>query len=417
MTRFDLPQDQLPTAWFNILPTLDEPLSPPLHPATREPVGPDDLLPLFPMALIEQEMTPAPWIDIPGEVLDILRVWRPTPLVRAERLEEALGTPARVYYKDESLSPAGSHKPNTAVAQAFYNKSEGVQRLTTETGAGQWGSALAYACAQFGLDSKVYMVRASYDQKPYRKIMMETWGSEVVPSPVDQPEHPGSLGLAISDAVRDAAGRDDTHYSLGSVLNHVLLHQTVIGLEAKEQLALAGDTRPDVVISCCGGGSNLGGIALPFVPDDGVRLVAAEPSSCPTLTEGAFDYDFGDTAGMTPLLAMYTLGHDFVPPPIHAGGLRYHGDAPIISSLVRSGRMEAIAYPQGKTFDASIQFANAEGKLPAPETGHAIRAVIDEALAAKETGEERVILFNFSGHGLLDLSAYDDFLHGRLIDV
>jgi len=357
------------------------------------------------------------WIDIPGEVLDIVRLWRPTPLVRAERLEAALGTPARVYYKDESISPAGSHKPNTAVAQAFYNKAEGVQRLTTETGAGQWGSALAFASAQFELDCKVYMVRASYDQKPYRKIMMETWGGEVVPSPVDQPDHPGSLGLAISDAVRDAVGRDDTHYSLGSVLNHVLLHQTVIGLEAKEQLALAGDARPDVVIGCCGGGSNLSGIALPFVPDDGVRLVAAEPSSCPTLTEGAFDYDFGDTAGMTPLMAMYTLGHEFVPPPIHAGGLRYHGDAPIVSSLVRSGRMEAVAYPQGKTFEAAIQFANAEGKLPAPETGHAIRAVIDEALAAKETGEERVILFNFSGHGLLDLSAYDDYLHGRLIDT
>jgi tryptophan synthase beta chain len=417
VTRIVLSEDQIPSAWFNVLPVMPEPLQPPLHPATREPIGPDDLAPLFPMGLIAQEVSTDQWVDIPGEVLDILRVWRPTPLVRAERLEEALGTPARIYYKDESLSPAGSHKPNTAVAQAFYNKSESVQRLTTETGAGQWGSALAYACAQFDLDCKVYMVRASYDQKPYRKVMMETWGSEVVPSPVDQPDHPGSLGLAISDAVRDAAGRDDTHYSLGSVLNHVLLHQTVIGLEAKEQLALAGDTRPDVVISCCGGGSNLGGIALPFVPDDGVRLVAAEPSSCPTLTEGAFDYDFGDTAGMTPLLAMYTLGHDFVPPPIHAGGLRYHGDSPIISSLVRSGRMEAVAYPQGKTFDASIQFANAEGKLPAPETGHAIRAVIDEALAAKETGEERVILFNFSGHGLLDLSAYDDFLHGRLIDV
>jgi tryptophan synthase beta chain len=416
VTRIVLSEEQLPTAWFNVLPVMPEPLQPPLHPATREPVGPDDLAPLFPMGLIAQEVSTDQWLDIPGQVLDILRVWRPTPLVRAERLEAALGTPARIYYKDESLSPAGSHKPNTAVAQAFYNKTEGVQRLTTETGAGQWGSALAYACAQFGLDCKVYMVRASYDQKPYRKIMMETWGSEVVPSPVDQPGHPGSLGLAISDAVRDAAGRDDTHYSLGSVLNHVLLHQTVIGLEAKEQLALAGDTRPDVVIGCCGGGSNLSGIALPFMPDDGVRLVAAEPSSCPTLTEGAFDYDFGDTAGMTPLLAMYTLGHDFVPPPIHAGGLRYHGDAPIVSSLVRSGRMEAVAYPQGKTFEASIQFANAEGRLPAPETGHAIRAVVDEALAAKETGEERVILFNFSGHGLLDLSAYDDFLHGRLID-
>ncbi len=416
MTRIVLSEEQLPTAWFNVLPVMPEPLQPPLHPATREPVGPDDLAPLFPMGLIAQEVSTDPWIDIPGEVLDILRLWRPTPLVRAERLEAALGTTARIYYKDESVSPAGSHKPNTAVAQAFYNKAEGVQRIATETGAGQWGSALAYACAQFGLDCKVYMVRASYDQKPYRKIMMETWGSEVVPSPVDEPDHPGSLGLAISDAVRDAVGRDDTHYSLGSVLNHVLLHQTVIGLEAKEQLALAGDARPDVVIGCCGGGSNLSGIALPFVPDDGVRLVAAEPSSCPTLTEGTFDYDFGDTAGMTPLMAMYTLGHEFVPPPIHAGGLRYHGDAPIVSSLVRSGRMEAVAYPQGKTFEASIQFANAEGKLPAPETGHAIRAVIDEALAAKETGEERVILFNFSGHGLLDLSAYDDYLHGRLID-
>ena len=417
MSRIVLSEEQLPTAWFNVLPVMPEPLQPPLHPATREPVGPDDLAPLFPMGLIAQEVSTDQWIDIPGEVLDILRLWRPTPLVRAEPLEAALGTPARIYYKDESISPAGSHKPNTAIAQAFYNKAEGVQRLTTETGAGQWGSALAYACAQFGIYCKVYMVRASYDQKPYRKILMETWGSEVVPSPVDQPDHPGSLGLAISDAVRDAAGRDDTHYSLGSVLNHVLLHQTVIGLEAKEQLALAGDARPDVVIGCCGGGSNLSGIALPFVPDDEVRLVAAEPSSCPTLTEGAFDYDFGDTAGMTPLLAMYTLGHEFVPPPIHAGGLRYHGDAPIVSSLVRSGRMEAVAYPQGKTFEASIQFANAEGKLPAPETGHAIRAVIDEALAAKETGEERVILFNFSGHGLLDLSAYDDYLHGRLIDA
>ncbi|HEV3135919.1 MAG TPA: TrpB-like pyridoxal phosphate-dependent enzyme [Acidimicrobiia bacterium] len=417
MTRFVLSEEQIPTAWFNVLPVMPEPLQPPLHPATREPVGPDDLAPLFPMGLIAQEVSTDQWIDIPGEVLDILRLWRPTPLVRAERLEAALGTPARIYYKDESISPAGSHKPNTAVAQAFYNKAEGVQRLTTETGAGQWGSALAYACAQFGIDCKIYMVRASYDQKPYRKILMETWGGEVVPSPVDQPDHPGSLGLAISDAVRDAAGRDDSHYSLGSVLNHVLLHQTVIGLEAKEQLALAGDARPDVVIGCCGGGSNLSGIALPFVPDDEVRLVAAEPSSCPTLTEGAFDYDFGDTAGMTPLLAMYTLGHEFVPPPIHAGGLRYHGDAPIVSSLVRSGRMEAVAYPQGKTFEASIQFANAEGKIPAPETGHAIRAVIDEALAAKETGEERVILFNFSGHGLLDLSAYDDYLHGRLIDA
>jgi tryptophan synthase beta chain len=415
--RFDLDAEKMPTAWFNALPVLPEPLQPPLHPATREPVGPDDLAPLFPMALIAQEMAAERWVDIPGEVLDVLRLWRPTPLVRAERLERALGTPARIYFKDESVSPAGSHKPNTAVPQAFYNAQAGVPRLTTETGAGQWGTALSFACRQYDLACKVYMVRASYDQKPYRTVLMETWGSEVVASPVDQPDHPGSLGLAISDAVRDAASRDDTHYSLGSVLNHVLLHQTIIGLEAKEQLALAGEARPDVVLGCCGGGSNLGGIALPFLEDAAVRLVAAEPSSCPTLTEGRFEYDFGDTAGMTPLLPMYTLGHDFVPPSIHAGGLRYHGDSPIISALVKSGRMEAVAYPQGKTFEAAIEFANAEGKLPAPEAGHVIRAVVDEALAAKEAGEERVLLFNFCGHGLLDLSAYDDYLHGRLVDA
>jgi tryptophan synthase beta chain len=415
--RYQLSPDQVPTAWFNVLPAMPEPLQPPLHPATNEPVGPDDLAPLFPMGLIAQEVSTDPWIEVPGEVLDILRIWRPTPLVRAERLERALGTPARIYYKDESVSPAGSHKPNTAVPQAFYNQQDGTARLATETGAGQWGTALAFACAQFDLECKVYMVRASYEQKPYRAVLMETWGAEVVPSPVDQPDHPGSLGLAISDAVRDAATRDDTHYSLGSVLNHVLLHQTVIGLEAKEQLALAGETDPDVVIGCCGGGSNLGGIALPFVPDADVRLVAVEPSSCPTLTEGRFEYDFGDTAGMTPLLAMYTLGHEFVPPAIHAGGLRYHGDAPIISSLVKCGRMEAVAYPQGKTFEAAVQFARTEGKIPAPETGHAVRAAIDEALAAKEADEERVILFDFSGHGLLDLSAYDDFLNGRLLDA
>jgi tryptophan synthase beta chain len=416
-TRFELPQDRIPSAWYNALPDLPEPLQPPLHPATNQPVGPDDLAPLFPMALIEQEMTQAPAVDIPGAVLDILRLWRPTPLVRARRLEEMLGTPARIYFKDESVSPAGSHKPNTAVAQAYYNQQEGTRRLATETGAGQWGSALAFACAQFDLECKVYMVRASYEQKPYRRVLMETWGAEVVPSPVDQPDHPGSLGTAISDAVRDAATRDDSHYSLGSVLNHVLLHQTVIGLEAKEQLALADEGRPDVVIGCVGGGSNFGGIALPFMTDASVRLLAVEPSSCPTLTKGAFEYDFGDTAGMTPLLPMFTLGHDFVPPSIHAGGLRYHGDAPIISTLVKAGRMEAVAYPQGKTFEAAVQFARSEGKVPAPETGHAIRAVIDEALAAKEAGEARVILFNYSGHGFLDLQAYDDFNHGRLIDA
>jgi tryptophan synthase beta chain len=415
--RIDLPAAQLPTAWFNALPAMPEPLQPPLHPATREPIGPDDLAPLFPMGLIAQEVSTEPWIDIPGEVLDILRLWRPTPLVRAERLERALGTPARIYFKDESVSPAGSHKPNTAVPQAYYNQAEGVRRLTTETGAGQWGTALSFACTQYDLECKVYMVRASFQQKPYRKILMETWGSEVVASPVDDAEHPGSLGLAITDAVRDAVTRDDTHYALGSVLNHVLLHQTIIGIEAKEQLALAGERKPDVVVGCCGGGSNLGGIALPFMPDPEIRLVAAEPSSCPTLTEGEFEYDFGDAAGMTPLMPMYTLGHEFVPPAIHAGGLRYHGDAPIISALVKCGRMEAVAYPQGKTFESSIQFANAEGKLPAPEAGHVIRAVVDEALAAKELGEERVILFNFCGHGFLDLAAYDDYHNGRLIDV
>jgi tryptophan synthase beta chain len=417
MTRYDLPTDRIPTAWYNALPDLPEPMDPPLHPGTKAPVGPDDLAPLFPMGLIAQEVSTEPWIDVPGEVLDILRLWRPTPLVRAERLEAALGTPARIYFKDESVSPAGSHKPNTAVAQAFYNRAEGTTRIASETGAGQWGSALAFACAQFDLECKVYMVRASYDQKPYRRVLMETWGAAVVPSPVDDEASPGSLGLAISDAVRDAAGRDDTHYALGSVLNHVLLHQTVIGLEAKEQLEQAGERLPDVVVGSCGGGSNLAGIALPFLEDEGVRLLAVEPASCPTLTSGTFEYDFGDTAGMTPLLPMYTLGHDFIPPSIHAGGLRYHGDAPIICNLVKAGRMEAIAYPQGKTFEAAVQFANAEGKLPAPETGHAIRAVVDEALAAKELGEERVMLFNYSGHGFLDLSAYDDFTHGRLVDA
>ncbi|MET0741071.1 MAG: TrpB-like pyridoxal phosphate-dependent enzyme [Candidatus Nanopelagicales bacterium] len=415
--RYHLPEDRLPSAWFNVLPRLPEPLQPPLHPGTREPVGPDDLAPLFPMALIAQEMSTEPWIDIPGEVLDVLRLWRPTPLVRASRLEAALGTPARIYYKDESGSPAGSHKPNTAVPQAFYNAAEGISRLTTETGAGQWGTALAFAAAQFDLECMVYMVRTSFESKPYRKVLMETWGAQCVPSPVDDPSSPGSLGLAISDAVRDAVGREDTHYALGSVLNHVLLHQTVIGLEAKEQLELAGESLPDVVIAPCGGGSNLGGLSLPFIEDADVRLMAVEPSSCPTLTEGRYEYDFGDSAGMAPMLQMYTLGHDFMPPEIHAGGLRYHGDSPIISALVKSGRMEAVAYPQGKVFEAAMTFANAEGRVAAPEAAHAIRAAIDEALAAKETGDERVILFNYCGHGFLDLAAYDDFNHGRLLDA
>jgi tryptophan synthase beta chain len=412
--RWILPNDRLPSAWFNVAPHLDEPLQPPLHPGTKLPVTADDLAPLFPMALIGQEMSPEPWIDVPGEVLDILKLWRPTPLVRARRLEQALDTPARIYFKDESVSPAGSHKPNTAVAQAFYNKAEGINRLTTETGAGQWGSALAFATSLFDMECKVYMVRASYQQKPYRRVMMETWGATVEQSPLDDPNHPGSLGTAISDAVRDAATDPKAHYSLGSVLNHVLLHQTVIGLEAKEQLQLAGEEKPDIVIGCCGGGSNFGGLALPFVPDRDVELLAVEPSSCPTLTEGRFEYDFGDTAGLTPLLAMYTLGHEFVPPSIHAGGLRYHGDAPLICNLVKSGRIQATAYPQGKVFESAVQFARTQGMIPAPETAHAVRATIDEALKAKEEGEERVILFGYSGHGLLDLQAYDDYLNGRL---
>jgi len=415
--RFNLPFDKIPTAWFNALPRMPEPMEPPLHPGTREPIGPADLAPLFPMALIEQEVSGALSIDIPGEVLDVYRLWRPTPLVRAVRLEKALGTPARIYFKDESGSPAGSHKPNTAVPQAFYNAKEGITRLTTETGAGQWGTALAFATAQYGMECKVYMVRNSFESKPYRRVIMETWGAECVPSPVADPSSPGSLGMAISDAVADAVGREDTHYALGSVLNHVLLHQTVIGLEAKEQLALAGEVRPDVVIAPCGGGSNLGGVALPFMEDPAVRLVAVEPASCPTLTAGSFGYDFGDTAGMTPLLPMYTLGKDFMPPTIHAGGLRYHGDAPIVSLLVKAGRMEAVAYPQGKVFEAGKLFAVAEGRVAAPEACHGIRAAIDEALACKETGEEKVILFNYCGHGFLDLAAYDDFNHGRLIDA
>jgi tryptophan synthase beta chain len=409
-----MPPESVPEAWFNVVPRLAEPIDPPLHPGTREPAGPQDLAPLFPMALILQEVSTDPWIDIPGEVIDILRLWRPTPLIRARRLEQALDTPARIYYKDESVSPAGSHKPNTAVPQAYFNREEGIKRIATETGAGQWGSALAFACAFFGLTCKVYMVRASYQQKPYRRVMMETWGGEVVPSPVDQPDSPGSLGMAISDAVRDAAGRADTHYSLGSVLNHVLLHQTVIGLEAKEQLQAAGEERPDLVIGCCGGGSNLGGIALPFVPDDGVELLAVEPTSCATLTTGKFEYDFGDTAGLTPLLSMYTLGHDFVPPSIHAGGLRYHGDAPIISNLVHTGRMKATSCTQTAVFEAAIQWARTQGTIPAPETAHAIRATIDAAIQAREEGKEKVILFGYSGHGLLDLQAYDDFLSGKL---
>ena len=427
-TKFVLPEDQMPDHWFNLLPLLPEPLPPPLHPATKQPLTPDDLAPIFPMALIEQEMSAEKEISVPGEVIDIYRLWRPSPLYRARRLEQALDTPAHIYYKYEGVSPAGSHKPNTAVPQAYYNRQAGIKRLATETGAGQWGSALALACKLFGLDCTVYMVKVSYHQKPYRRSMIQTWGGEIFPSPSEKtnagrsilekdPDSPGSLGIAISEAVEDAATHSDTNYSLGSVLNHVCLHQTVIGIEAKKQMEMAGE-EPDVVIGCFGGGSNFAGLALPYVPDKmnraSLRLVAVEPSACPTLTRGRYDYDFGDTAGLTPLLKMHTLGHDFVPPKIHAGGLRYHGAAPLASHLLKLGLIEARAYPQLDVFEAAVQFAQAEGIIPAPETSHAIRAVIDEALQAKEEGKGRVILFNLSGHGHFDMSAYENFLAGKL---
>jgi len=426
-----LGEKDIPEAWYNVLPDLPKPLDPPLHPATRQPVGPDDLAPLFPMGLIEQEVSQERYIDIPGAVLDVYRIWRPTPLIRATRLEKHLQTPARIYYKNEGVSPAGSHKPNTAVAQAYYNKQEGVRKLTTETGAGQWGSALAMGCNFFGLELQVFMVRSSFQQKPYRRVLMETWGAKVQPSPSEMtetgrkvlekdPDTPGSLGIAISEAIELAVQGDDVKYSLGSVLNHVLLHQTVIGLEAKKAFELVDDY-PDMVIGCVGGGSNFGGTALPFVVDrlqgKDIRLIAVEPTSCPTLTGGRYEYDFGDTAEMTPLLLMYTLGHEFVPPPSHAGGLRYHGDAPIISLLVKEGVMEARAYHQVEVFEAAVTFARTEGIIPAPETSHAIKAVIDEAVRCRESGESKCIFFNFSGHGLLDLAAYDEYLSGRLSDV
>ena len=427
-----LGEDDLPEAWLNIVPSLPSPPEPYLHPATRQPVGPDDLAPLFPMALIGQEVSAEPWIDVPGPVLDAYRLWRPTPLIRALDLERVLGTPARIYYKYEGGSPAGSHKPNTAVPQAYYNAAEGIARLTTETGAGQWGSALAFAGARFGLDVDVYMVRASYDAKPYRRTIMETWGARVTPSPSPEtaagravleadPDSPGSLGIAISEAVELAAARDDTHYALGSVLNHVLLHQTVIGLEARKQLDSVG-AKPDVLIACVGGGSNFGGFTFPFLADKlagklDTRVVAVEPTAAPTLTEGSFGYDLGDQAGMTPLMPMYSLGAGFVPPPIHAGGLRYHGDSPLVSMLVRDGHTEAVAYPQSKVFEAAVTFARAEGILPAPEPAHAIRAVIDEALRCKEQGSAETIVFNLCGHGHFDLAAYADHLSGNLLDV
>jgi tryptophan synthase beta chain len=429
-SKFLLSDRQIPTVWTNVLPTLPEPMAPPLHPGTGAPLSAQDLAPLFPMELIEQEFSTKPEIDIPGEILDIYRLWRATPLYRARRLEKALDTPAHIYYKYEGTSPAGSHKPNTAVAQAYYNKRAGVRRLATETGAGQWGSALSLACKLFGLECTVYMVRVSYDQKPYRRMMMHAWGGEVFASPsphtnsgravlAAHPHSPGSLGIAISEAVEDAATHSDTNYALGSVLNHVLLHQTVIGQEARLQMEIAGE-EPDVVIGCFGGGSNFGGLALPYLQQTmagkGPRILAVEPSACPSLTRGEFRYDFGDTAKLTPLVKMYTLGHDFVPPGIHAGGLRYHGASPLLSHLLGLGLIQARAYPQTPVFEAALQFAGTEGILPAPESSHAIRAAVDEALAAREEGRGRTILFCLSGHGHFDLSAYDNYQTGKLQD-
>jgi len=424
-----LSDHEIPRQWYNILADMPTPMKPPLHPATGEPVKPEDLAPIFPMNLIEQEVSTERWIDIPEPVLEKYVLWRPTPLYRAKNFERLLDAPVRIYYKHEGTSPAGSHKPNTAIAQAYYNKVFGTKRISTETGAGQWGSALSMACQMFGLACRVFMVRVSYDQKPYRRIMMHTWGAECIPSPSEltdagrmvlsqDPDSPGSLGIAISEAIEDVVGDPDARYSLGSVLNHVLLHQTIIGLEAALQLKKIGEY-PDVVMGCAGGGSNFGGIALPFVRDKiygkKVTIVGAEPTSCPTMTRGPFAYDFGDLAKKTPLLAMHTLGHDFVPAPIHAGGLRYHGMAPIISHLVREGIIEARAYNQLETFDAGIKWARSEGFIPAPETDHVIAAVVDEARRAKEEGKEKVILFNWSGHGLVDLASYEAYLTGKLM--
>ena len=431
-TKVLLDERDIPTAWYNIQADLKTPAPPVLHPGTKQPIGPQDLAPLFPMELIKQEVSQERWVPIPDAVRDVYRLWRPSPLYRARRLEQALDTPAHVYYKYEGVSPAGSHKPNTAIAQAYYNKQEKVTRLSTETGAGQWGSALALACQMFGLQCKVYMVKVSYQQKPYRRIMMETWGAQVVasPSPDTQsgkkvleqdPSSPGSLGIAISEAVEDAATRDDTKYSLGSVLNHVLMHQTVIGLEAKTQLELAGDAA-DVVIGCAGGGSNFAGLSFPFAADKltgktpKLRIIAVEPAACPSLTKGQYLYDFGDTVGLTPLVKMHTLGHTFIPAPLHAGGLRYHGMAPLVCKLYDEGVIEAAAVPQLATFQAALEFARAEGIIPAPESAHAIRVAIDEALRCKREGTPRTIIFNLSGHGHFDLGAYEAFLGGQLQD-
>lgn len=430
--KFLLSENDLPKQWYNILADMPVPLPPPLHPATLEPVTPDFLEPLFPKALIAQEVSTERYIDIPEPVREVYRLWRPTPLLRARRLEKLLQTPARIYYKYEGVSPTGSHKPNTAVAQAFYNQAEGVKALTTETGAGQWGSALAFATQVFGLELEVFMVKVSYHQKPYRRVLMELYGARVYPSPTDRteygrrileqdPDNPGSLGIAISEAVEAAVtSQGIKKYSLGSVLNHVLLHQTVIGLEALKQMDLAGDY-PDVVIGCVGGGSNFAGLAYPFLQYNlregkKTRFLAVEPQAAPSITRGVYTFDYGDSARMAPLMKMHTLGHQFMPPPIHAGGLRYHGMAPTVSALVEAGYIEARAVPQRATFEAAVLFARAEGIVPAPESAHAVRAAIDEALDAREKGEERVILFNLSGHGHFDLAAYDQYLQGQLED-
>ncbi len=431
-TKIMLEEDEIPKKWYNVQADLPTPLPPVIHPGTKKPIGPQDLAPLFPMELIKQEVSRDRWIDIPEEVRDAYSVWRPSPLYRARRLEKALKTPAKIYYKYEGVSPPGSHKPNTAVAQTYFNMKEGVMRLATETGAGQWGSALSYATNMFGLKCTVYMVKVSYEQKPYRRHLMHMWGAEVYPSPTDRtqagkkirkdmPNTTGSLGIAISEAVEDAATHDDTKYALGSVLNHVLLHQTVIGLEAKEQLAKVDDY-PDLVVASCGGGSNFGGIALPFIHDKlkgdkpDLEAVAVEPTACPTLTKGVYRYDFGDAAMMTPLIKMYTLGHDFVPPGIHAGGLRYHGDSPIVCLLYHEGIIGAKAYNQNEVFEAATLFGRTEGFCVAPEAAYAVKLIVDEARNCKKTGEEKTLLFNCSGHGHFDMAAYEAYFAGKLED-
>jgi tryptophan synthase beta chain len=428
--RVILSDGERPQAWYNLQADLPKPVPPPIHPATHEPIGPGELAPIFAMELIKQEVSQERWIEIPREVQEVLSIWRPSPLVRATNLERALRTPARIYFKDESHSPPGSHKPNTAVAQAYFNKKEGINLLTTETGAGQWGSALSFACSMFDMHCKVYMVKVSYNQKPYRRSMMQIWGGEVTPSPSEEteagrkvlaadPDCPGSLGIAISEAVEAAVQRDDTKYTLGSVLNHVMLHQTVIGLETEKQMELVGDF-PDVVVGCVGGGSNFAGLAFPFIrhklAGKEIRFLACEPHSCPTMSRGPYRYDFGDTAELTPLMRMHTLGHSFVPPGIHAGGLRYHGMAPMVSLCSELGIVEAAAFHQLESFEAARLFATTEGIIPAPETSHAIRGAIVEAEKCRETGEEKCIVMNFSGHGLCDLTAYDKFFSGELED-